>query len=244
MFPHVIHGAEKDVYETTAYQLFPVGQKMVTPLGNVFRYTLMGGTIGVANKLYQSATNITGHQSQAAAVALAVGDAQITFTPTTTAIAVNEYARGTVGVEETDDLGHLYAIKSHPAASADATCVLTLEDGVTVMVAVAVAGGNVLTVKKNPWRQVIIAPVTTPLGQAAGIARVVIAATSGWGWMQTRGVANCLVDSTWVVGAPLTDGSAVAGALMASAAATDATVAICLEVAPDADFGHVYLVVD
>lgn len=243
MFPHVIHGAEKDVYETTAYQLFPVGQRMQTPLGSVFRYTQMGATIGVANNLYQGAVDISGHQSAAFPVALAVGDTTITQLMATTAAVANEYARGTVLVEETDDLGHIYPIKSHPAAGIGANCVLTLEDGVTVQVAVAIAAGNVGTMKKNPWKDVIIAPVTTPTAKAAGIPRIIIAA-SGWGWVQTRGTASCLVSGTWVLGAPLTDGSGAAGSIMPSAAATDASVAICLEVAPAADFGHCYLLID
>jgi len=217
-FPGIIFGAERDIYETSVAQAYPIGQQLVLPSGAAFRYTLMGATLGVANKLYQGAINIAGHQSAAFPVALVVGDTTITQLMATTATTANEYARGTIIVEETDDLGHIYAIKSHPAAGIGANCVLTLEDGVTVLVAVAVAGGNVGTVKKNPWSMVIIAPVTTPTAQAVGIPRVIIAASSH-GWLQTRGLSSCLVDSTWVLGGTLTDGSAVAGAMMASAAA-------------------------
>ena len=115
MFPHVIHGAEKDVYEMTAYQLFPLGQKLVTPSGSVFRYTEMGATVGVASNLYQSEVPQADWSTQAiAGTAMTVGDTTIAFTPAVgTALVANDLARGTVIAEETDDLGAIYPIKSH-----------------------------------------------------------------------------------------------------------------------------------
>lgn len=241
--PAIIYGAFKDLYEAGATQLYPLGQKLVTPDGSIFRYSLMGATVGVANKFYQSAADTVGHQSQAATVALAVSDTTITFRPTTNGLAVNELAGGTVLVEETDDLGHIYPVKSNTVASADADSVLTLADGVTVQVAVAVAALNVLTVKKNPWRDVILSIVTTPTATPAGIPRVIIA-IAGFGWLQTRGISSCLVVDTWVLGEPLVQGKSVAGALGISTAATDAQVALVSEVAPAGDFGHVFLTID
>src|SRR3990167_4312280 len=131
-FPAILYGAEKDVYETGGTILYPLGTKLITPNGSVFRYAEMGATIGVANKLYQGETRDTDWVTQAATVALAAGDTTITFRPQAagTALAANDMAGGTVLVEETDDLGHIYPIKSHPAIAAGVDGVLTLEDGV------------------------------------------------------------------------------------------------------------------
>ena len=243
-FPAILYGQDKDVYETGGTMLYPLGTKLITPSGSVFRYAEMGATIGVANKLYQGETRSTDWVTQAATVALAAGDTTITFRPAAgTALVANDLAGGTVLVEETDDLGHIYQVKSHPAAAGAADCVLTLEDEVTVKVAVAVAASNVLTAMKNPWKDTVIAPVTTPTAMAAGIPRVIIAANE-WGWMQTYGVASCLVNGTWVLEGPLTDGSTAAGGLMPAAADTDLPIAVAMIVGVAGDFGHCFLILD
>jgi len=242
-FPHLILGSEKDTYETGAGQLYPLGQKLVTPDGAIFRYTLMGGTTGVANKAYQSETRNTGWTDEALATAVAVGDTSMLFKDNGAAFAANLFQGGTVTIDETDDLGHVYRIKSNNASGGTAEARLYFEDGVTIQVAVAVAAANVASVMKNPWRDVVITPVTTPTAITAGVPRVVIA-SAAFGWVQTSGVASCLVDSTWVLGNPLTVGAATAGGLMPSAAATDATTAYAMRVGVDADFGHCYLLID
>ena len=244
-FPAILYGLDKDVYETGGTMLYPLGTKLITPSGSVFRYAEVGATVGVANKLYQAETRTADWVTQAiATTAMAVGDTTITFTPAVgTALVANDLAGGTVIAEETDDLGHIYPIKSHPAIAGAASGVLTLEDGVTVKVAMAIVGGNVLTAMKNPWKDIIIAPATTPTAIPAGIPRVIIAANE-WGWVQTQGVSSCLVNGTWVLDGPLTDGSGAAGALMPAAVDTDMPCAIAMIVGVAGDFGHCYLVLD
>lgn len=223
-FPATLYGAEKDVYETGTFQQYPIGQKLVTPDGSIFRYTEMAGTASVVASLNQAAVPTAGWLSQAATVALAAGDSTITFRPTATALVADELAGGSVLVEETDDLGGYYKIKSNTAANADADSVLTLEDGVTVKVAVAVAGGNVLTVLKSPWKDVVVAPATAPTARTTGISRVVIAANA-YGWLQTRGVTSYLVNGTHIIGGSLVPSNAVAGALGRKSVSGTGTIA-------------------
>lgn len=243
-FPETIYGAYKDAYEVGTVQIFPLGQKLVTPDGSVFRYTEMGGTVGVAAKLYQSEAPKADWSSQAlAGTAMAVGDTTIAFTPAVgTALSANDLARGTVLVEETDDLGHIYPIKYHAAIAGAATGTLYLEDGVTVQVAVAIGAGNVLTALKNPWKDIIIHP-SPNTAMVVGVPRVIIAA-DGFGWVQTHGVASCLVEGTQVIGDGVMPSATVDGALAPAAAATDFKVGYCMEVAPTADFGHVFLILE
>ena len=223
-FPGLIYGAEKDIYEQSTVQLYPLGQKLITPNGSIFRYTLMGGVAGVANKIYQSEAPTSGWASQALATATAVGDTSMLFKDNAAAFAANLFQGGTVLIEETDDLGHLYRIKTNDASAGTAEARLYFEDGVTVKVAVAVAAGNVATVMKNPWRDIVICPITAPTAVAVGIPRVIIT-NAQYGWLQTQGVASCLVSGTMVVGRAVSLATAVTGALGPARANGTGTIA-------------------
>lgn len=222
-FPATIFGAEKDAYETGSVQLYPIGQKMITPSGSIFRYAEMGATVGVANNLYQSEVPSANWLSQLVSTALAVGDTTIAFTDGGTAYSANDFAGGTILVEETDDLGHIYPIKSNAASAGTASASHTLVDGVTVQVAVAIAGGNVLTLLKNPWKDVIIHP-SPPTALPTGIPRVIIAA-NGYGWVQTRGLASCLINGIVVISQPVAPSNAINGSVGAKRKSGTANVA-------------------
>ena len=246
--PVNIYGSESDVYTVGSQQLHTVGQRMMTPDGSVFRYGEMGATVGVANKLYQSSAVVAHWLTQALATAMAVGDATITQKDGGTAFVVDQMARNTILVEETADLGHIYRVKSNAATATNET-VCTLENGVTVKVAVAVAAGNVTSALLNPWKDVIIQPATTLTGMIIGVPRVIIA-INGYGWIQTRGPASCLIDASTAI---LTGNAVRASEVTAGAVALrDETAAYidwadagyCMETAPDADFGHVFLTIE
>lgn len=247
--PAVIYGAEKDVYATGTQQLRALGQKMLTPDGSVFRYAEMAGTIGVANKLYQSAVPTSNWDSQALATAMTLGDTTITVFDSGTAAVADQLAGGTIVVEEPTDLGHIYRVKSNTATAANET-VCTLEDGVTVQVTVAVAAGNVTTTLMNPFKDIVIYPGTKPTAMVIGVPRVVIAANA-YGWIQTRGPASCLVDGSTAilvgngvrpskddVGAvELHDETAANADFMAVGYAMTDTI-------PDTEFGHIFLALE
>jgi hypothetical protein len=182
-------------------------------------------------------------------VALAVGDTEISFNDDGTAFVANEAAGGTIVVEETDDLGHIYHVKSNIATASNET-IMQLEDGVTVQVAVAVDTANVLTFIKNPWKDVIISPAAVNSAPNAGIPRVVIA-IAAFGWTQTRGPASCLIDSTGealLLGnnmrASEDDVGAVALTTETAGIPDYQNVGYCMETTPDGDFGHVFLQIE
>ena len=244
-YPHTLAVEYKTPYETGSTQIYPVGQRAMTPDGSVFRYSLMGATVGVANKMYQgAATAVANWTSQAHTVALTAGDTQISFKDGGTTFTADQLAGGTILVQETDDLGHIYRVKSN-VATATAETVCQLEDGVTVKVAVAVAGGNVLTANLSPWREIVITPATTVTNMVVGVPRILIAA-SAWGWVQSRGVASCLV-----AGAPLPGNIVIPGGVggtigIAAGQTTNATVYLgrMLNLGIDGDFGAVYLTLE
>ena len=236
-------------YETSTAPQYPLGQKAEDPSGSIFRYTLMGSTVGVANKLYQSSIPVAAWTTQTHTVALAVGDTEISFNDGGTALTVNQAENGSIVVEETTDLGHIYSIKSNVVTVSNES-ICQLQDGVAVQAAVAVEAGNVLTLILNPWAETIISPASVNTAPNAGVSRVIIAA-NGYGWTQTRGVSSCLIDS----GAPavLLGNSARASETVAGAVALSDEVAgineyqivgYAMETAPDADFGHLFLQIE
>ena len=238
-------------YETGTAQLYPVGQRAMTTNGDVFRYTLMGSTVGIANVLYQSSIPVANWTTQTHTIALTVGDTELSFDDGGTALTVNQAAGGTILVEETDDLGHIYRIKSNVVTAATET-IMQLEDGVTIQVTVAAAAGNVLTLLLNPWAEVIVSPAGVNSAPNAGIPRVIIAANA-YGWLQTRGVASCLIETDATGGALLLGNTCraaneVAGAVsILDETAGDAEyqhVGYSMETAPTADFGHIFLQIE
>lgn len=248
-FPATIFGEYADPLETSTTPQYPIGQKMETRDGKVYRYTEMGGTVGVANKLYQSSVPVANWLTQAIATAMVAGDTAIVINIGATAVALNELAGGSIVVEETADLGHTYGIASNAVNAGSAESVATLRAGETVQNGVAVAGGNVISILKNPWKDVIISPAGINTAMCIGVPRVIIPA-DGFGWIQTRGAASVLVEDDTSGGAILVGNTArsaneVAGAVsILDETAGDSEsqiIGVMMETAPTADFGHIFL---
>lgn len=235
-------------YETGTTQQYPIGQRAETPNGDVFRYTLMGGTIGVANKLYQSSIPVANWTTQTHTIEATAGDTSISFDSGTN-FAVNQAAGGTVLFEETDDFGDIYRIKSNAATVATET-IMQFEDGVTVQTTMPVAANNVMTFILNPWSAVIITPVGDNTAPSIGVPRVIIA-VNGYGWLQTRGITSCLVEDDGqppLTGNEVRASQDVAGAFSlrdeTAEEIDEMPIGFCVDTAPTADFGHIYLQID
>ncbi len=248
--PAVIYGAEKDVYAVGTQQLRSLGQKMLTPDGSVFRYSEAAGAELAANLLNQGAVPDSNLLSQLLTTAATIGDTTITQTDGASTAAADYLAGGTILMEETGDLGTIYRVKSNLATVSN-EIVCTLEDGVTVQKTVAVAANNVSSALINLWKDIVVSPTSANAAANVGIARKIIAA-NGFGWVQTRGVASCLIDSTALavllgntVRASEDDAGAVALYEEGVAGIVDyQIVGHCLETAPDEDFGHIWLAIE
>ncbi len=236
-------------YETTTTQLYPIGQKAEDTSGSIYRYTLMGSTVGVAYKLYQSSIPVANWLTQTHTVEATAGDTSISFNDGGTAFTVNQAAGGSVVFEETDDLGGFYRIKSNVVTASNET-IMQLEDGVLIQVTMAVAASNVMSFILNPWSATIITPVGDNTAPSIGVSRVIIAA-NGFGWTQTRGVTSCLSEDDGqpaLVGNEIRASQDVAGAYSlrdeTAAEIDEAPIGVCFETAPTADFGHIFLQIE
>ena len=208
-YPNRVYMDWATPYETSREQRFPFGQVMELPNGAIYRYTRMGGVIGVGARMYQSEVPDSEFDTLAVQAAAAVGDTTIAFTNGTTAITENEFAEGTITEELAAEFGHIYPVQVNDVAASGATCTFTLADGVTVQSALTTTG--TVTVIKNPWLDVVIAasPVTS---MSIGVPQVII--PIAWhGWLQTHGFASCLDDGACVIGKPVRPSETVDGSV-------------------------------
>jgi hypothetical protein len=233
-------------YETGTTKLHPMGQRAECPDGSVWRYSLMGGTTGVANKLYQSAAVVAHWTNQDLTVAWTAGDTSVSFHDGGTAFAVDQLEGGHLITEETTLLGGRYRVKSNTVTAANET-ICQLEDGVSIVSTVAIGDG--CSAILNQWNAVIIYPATNPTQAQAGVPCKVIAA-SAYGWLQTRGVASILSDGSTsvLVGNAIRPSKDDVGAVELhdeTAVQTDfQSLGYALSTAPDGEFGLYFLQIE
>ena len=180
-----------------------LGTLMVTPDGRKYRYVKVGITALVVGNLLQGPAEDTGDQDLAVAAATA-GLNYFTTTSTVT-VTANQYAGGYAAVTVTPDLGRLYRIKSHPAATS-AVVTITLDEPIQT----SFTTDTRIDLYANPYNGVIQNP-TAASGPVVGVA--VKAITAGqYGWIQTGGIANILSEAV-AVGLGAVAGNGTPGAV-------------------------------
>lgn len=185
-----------------------LGGLATTGDGRYFRWALAGAVALVPGKLQQNSAEVTGNQNLAVAAA-AIGATQVVTTSTVT-VTANQLAGGYVMVTTSTGAGYQYQIGSH-AAVTSAALTLNLVDPIIV----ALDTNSRVDLDPSPYMSIIVSP-TTATGFSVGVA---VAATpaAGYGWIQTRGVANVLADGTVVVGTSVCASNGTAGAVEATA---------------------------
>lgn len=229
--------APHGVFEETTGQMLPLGTKHYASDGRAYRYCKVGGTALVPGKLYQAPAEVTNHQNLAPSAA-AVGDTSITVTLGATAATANQYAEGYAIITVTPGQGYIYKIKSHPAASASASLVVTLEDPIEV----ALTTSSKVDLVLNPYSGVILSIGGTDTSAVVGVA-VNNVASSSYGWLQVEGVTALLADGAQVVGAAVVASNGIAGAIEDVASTTQAIVGTCVTGIADTEYGAVHLLI-
>lgn len=236
-------GVNIDPYlEDNAVQQYPLGTKLVYGI-RAYRYTLFGATGGVAGDLYTSHNVVAGHVDETISAA-AKGDKTIDFTPSATAITLNEYRDGFLNILSGTGLGRSYQILSHPAESTGSTLfTITLIDPIALALASTPKG----TLHQSPWGEVVPAAANTKVGFAAGFAQGVITLAQ-FGWLQTRGPGSVTIKGSVVKGDNLVTQTTVVGAVGPRTTALDVNetvVAVCMEAsATDDDTVAAFITID
>ncbi len=143
------------------------------------------------------------------ASAAAAAATTVTLTIGNSAITADQFANGFLIVNDVDEEGHQYLIKSHPAGTSTSSVIFTLDEEAGL--ATALTTNSQCGLHPNPYNSVLIYN-TTPLSYPVGVAPVDIA-SGEYGWLQIKGPATALIQGTPAIGAPLGASRATTGAL-------------------------------
>lgn len=227
----------QQLFSSSATQMTELGARAVSPDGRVFRYVKAGGTALVPGKLQQASAIVANHQNIAVAAAAAIGATSVTVTLGATAATANQYSGGVLIVNDATGEGHTYKIKSHPAAEASASLVVTLEDAIVV----ALTTSSEISLIANLYSGVIVNP-TTPTASPVGVAIYPVAA-SEFGWIQTKGIVSCLNDGGTAVGLAVAPSQATAGAVKTGATTLD-SVGRAYQAATSTEYNAIFIALD
>ncbi len=176
-------------YSTEVNQSSSYGVLAFDQVGRGYRYVSAGAVDLVAGDLQQAPAEDT-QFNEMATVAHVLGATAIVVTNGTTAVAANDFVDGVLTISTGAGIGQTFRILSHTVGASGAAITYTIEDPLTV----ALTTSSKVTVRKSPFKGVIIQP-TAHTGVAAGVANVIIAATR-FGWLQVKGIGAVLSDIT------------------------------------------------
>lgn len=211
-----------------------LGQKFESGDGRQFVLVQNGATALVSGRLIQGPASIGSTHSNLATSTATIGATQITVTAGGTLITANQYQGGFAIINAGTGIGQTLRIASHPAATSSGTCVLTLEDPLSVatlssdtktslnLLAYGSPNGT-----NSATSGVVVCP-TTLTGRVIGVTLYPIPASSTtvptYGFIQTKGFVGCLNDATTAIGLDLMPSTNTAGAVMTYVVATSSRV--------------------
>jgi hypothetical protein len=199
------HATSQGIWDETQTAVVDVGTRAWLPDGRVFYYARNSSTALVAGNLL-SAPAEDAQDADLAVNTAAAGDTTVTITPGSTAQVANAFAGGYLCVVDDTGEGITYKIASHPAIVASTAFVMTLVDPINV----GFAAATTVTMVKNPWADVVIAP-TNQAHFSVGIPQMAVtagtAAAPYYFWCQTWGISCAWQDDTTASGAGITSGS-------------------------------------
>ncbi len=249
-FPNIVHLDDQQIYVNELARGMPVGQRVETADGRVFRYALAGGTALISGNL-QACSAQVGHANNDNLVVVnnvSVGDTSIAITNGATTWTKDELKGGSLVNQKVAELGaHFWRIHENTAeAAGSAEMTLTLSPGVTFDTLLT-AGTSTVNIAPSPWSKVIISP-TAVSGIPVGVAMRAVTA-SRYCFLQTGGLGSCKIDTTDTptVGERLAPSNNTAGTLTSQTADVNfPTCAWIVQVASMSSLNHtqVYLIID
>ena len=232
-------GQEKE--PTTTRREHPLGAVGMTPDGRCFRWAFSGEAIGAGQLVMQKGAVANHDMDLATATAGSVGDTSITVTLGATAATLNQYEDGALYTNDGTGEGHLYAIRSNPAADASASLVLTLHEKIREATSTSDTLNGLI---ENDYKDVEIYDADDIDGPALGVAPTEIA-NDTYFWLQTSGRAAVLIQGTVVLGDAVEASQTTDGAVClhdVSANTDQAPLGTCAGIiAVTTDYGYINL---
>lgn len=210
----VVNQFSQEIYKTYTAQITKLGTPLQMPDGRLYRFALNGAANVAAARLCQAgAVNVANHANCTIQAANNVGDYLVSITLGATSVAANEYADGYLFVNDagadTTTEGFLLRIKSHPAASASGTLVVTLYEDSPVVIAMTT--NTQVTLYHPDYYATIIHP-SPPTAPLAGVTSVAVLANAYY-WAQRKGPCCVLTEGTLVQGRSVMPSSTTDGAV-------------------------------
>jgi len=209
-----LRGDTSNIWEVSAARNNPLGARMHTPGGRVFRYARASATALSAGRVVQAPFHHPRLRSVAinANVASGVGD-YVDLLPSTTGVEqfdLNEFEDGLLLVSDGAGEGHVYVVRaSAKFQSADRTMRVYLDSRVATQL---LASTTRVSLLKNRFRNVEIAKSATYRTQVVGIAPVAVSA-SYYFWLATDGPCAVLQQDTLYKELPVSPSEITAGAV-------------------------------
>jgi len=233
---------KQGIYEQSATQQYELGTRLALEDGRAFRYCQAGATALDAGELQQSALfggSLTTVQTDIAVqAAAAIGDTDVYVTTVTDATTLDQYKGGYFCISDATGQGQMRKIAGN-AAGAAGTVKFELDVGLEV----AVTTSSKVQLMSNPYKAVLQSVVTTPSGLILGVPTCVIA-ISAFGWLQTWGMACCLVKTALTMGTNVLYDVAAAGSVgVDDGALINSKVGIAGLVTATTDSGLVFLTI-
>lgn len=244
-FDQVVHGSEGDQRKSTLNRgPHGLGTLLQFGDGRAFRYVKNGGTAMLPGKLYQRKVPGANYDELVIPTAQAAGATSITVTNGATAVTLNQFKDGWLGVEDDTGEGYNYLIASNTADSGTGAVTVVLADALGLKEAITTS--TTVGLYENKYDAVIVHP-SPPTSAVAGVATHAMPA-SYYGWVQVRGECQVLIDGTVVIGKSVmpstnTDGAVMAWALTEATPNTEigTIVGIVSEVAATTEYGLIDL---
>ena len=190
-FPLIIFGKYGWEKVVTSAKKHPLGTRMELRDGRVFYYAFSDGAIGAGQLVMEGDVVTATHERGRAVAAAALGTKAIVVTNSGAALAKDKYADGTIYITDGAAEGHMYIIKSHPAAATTATFKITIdeEDGIQDE---ALSTTSKVGLRLNKWLDAELFDSNDIDGIPLGVAPVEVA-DDRYFWCQTWGSAQILM---------------------------------------------------
>lgn len=191
---------------TAQSQTHNLGEMAIDADQRIFRYNLSGNATQSAGKLKISPTKFTTWDNMTTAAA-AIGTTLVTITlGATNNLAANALSEGYLIVSDGTGVGQTYKVKSNPAIVASATGTIVLYDPIVV----ALDSTSKTSLVLNAYN--LSVEGTTQTTRPSGVPLIATTALA-YSWLQTKGVASCLIDTAIALGNTCIASASVAGAV-------------------------------
>ncbi len=241
LIPVLANGQSSNVgiWDTGSTALLTVGTRGFLDDGRVFYYARNSGAAIVAGNLLTQELASVENDDLAVDTHL-IGTTAILVTPGTVANDAQAFAGGYLVINDDTSEGLTYRIDNHLAISSttEFTC------NIVEPLFLDFGAGTTVTLVKNPWADVVIAPAAQAHA-GAGISQVAVAAgssTKQYFWCQTWGVSAAWSDATSGIGTKLMSG-ATSGRVETATAIGDHPVGIQISVQVDGENNAIFLTI-